>query len=375
VLSAGSVRSKNAKPREERCAAQGQTMPNTTQKLCASTARTRTTALLLVSILGAGRNFFVRGATNNRYRTGQNSRSKTKGTLKLDWRGGAGAVIAEETVRRNNTGGNKATDGIMASPTKIIRMVFSDVDGTLAHYPENLDNFNDDDFVKFPPSSTGMRGIISRETLTLCHKIRQTKVADPSISEKDATSVKFAVVSGMRTTTLLQRLPYLPLADAYCSENGGRIFFPVSMSSHELSMLSGNEKGKQPNEFYPPRENAGEGGSKQMYRLQEDMEWRQMMSRENAAGPDGYHSKSPALAKPVDSRRGVLWDFASDLLKRGWVLDYQGYATGFRVHMKKQVIPTLDAEFLKKEAPSSLSVTENLGSYDVYPSCCGKKNV
>ena len=33
-------------------------------------------------------------------------------------------------------------------------------------------------------------------------------------------------MTGARTSTLLQRLPFLPAADAYVSENGGRIFYP-----------------------------------------------------------------------------------------------------------------------------------------------------
>ena len=34
------------------------------------------------------------------------------------------------------------------------------------------------------------------------------------------------LLTGARTSTLLQRLPYLPAADAYVAENGGRIFYP-----------------------------------------------------------------------------------------------------------------------------------------------------
>ena len=34
------------------------------------------------------------------------------------------------------------------------------------------------------------------------------------------------LLTGARTATLLQRLPFLPSADAYCAENGGRIFYP-----------------------------------------------------------------------------------------------------------------------------------------------------
>lgn len=34
------------------------------------------------------------------------------------------------------------------------------------------------------------------------------------------------LITGARTSTLLQRLPYLPSADVYVAENGGRIFYP-----------------------------------------------------------------------------------------------------------------------------------------------------
>ena len=34
------------------------------------------------------------------------------------------------------------------------------------------------------------------------------------------------LITGARTATLLQRLPFLPSADAYVAENGGRIFYP-----------------------------------------------------------------------------------------------------------------------------------------------------
>ena len=36
------------------------------------------------------------------------------------------------------------------------------------------------------------------------------------------------LITGGRLTTLLQRLPFLPAADAYVCENGGRIFYPTS---------------------------------------------------------------------------------------------------------------------------------------------------
>ena len=35
----------------------------------------------------------------------------------------------------------------------------------------------------------------------------------------------FVMISGARTSTIIQRLPYLPTPDAVATENGGRLFF------------------------------------------------------------------------------------------------------------------------------------------------------
>ena len=87
-----------------------------------------------------------------------------------------------------------------------IRIVFSDVDGTLVHYPEESSSENEQDgnrILKLPPSATGMQGIISSRTLEYCRDLRRQ-------------NKKLVLISGMRTTTLLKRIPYLPRADAYC---------------------------------------------------------------------------------------------------------------------------------------------------------------
>lgn len=40
--------------------------------------------------------------------------------------------------------------------------------------------------------------------------------------------IKLVLITGARVSTLLQRMAYLPAADAYICENGGRIFYPGS---------------------------------------------------------------------------------------------------------------------------------------------------
>ena len=38
--------------------------------------------------------------------------------------------------------------------------------------------------------------------------------------------IKLVLITGARVSTLLQRMAFLPAADAYICENGGRIFYP-----------------------------------------------------------------------------------------------------------------------------------------------------
>lgn len=95
--------------------------------------------------------------------------------------------------------------GDASSSDNAIHIVFSDVDGTLVHYPaeNNLEMEEGNRILQLPPSATGMRGIISSRTLVYCRLLRREQ--------------KLVLISGMRTATLLKRLPYLPRADAYCT--------------------------------------------------------------------------------------------------------------------------------------------------------------
>lgn len=59
------------------------------------------------------------------------------------------------------------------------------------------------------------QGVISAKTLHQVAELRRK-------------GVLFVVITGARLSTLLMRMPYLPSADAYVCENGGRILFPGS---------------------------------------------------------------------------------------------------------------------------------------------------
>ena len=283
------------------------------------------------------------------------------------------------------------------SPSRpVIRVVFSDVDGTLVHYPappssasasELNENNNESALLRLPPSSTGTRGIISYKTLQLCQRLRQMEVLSSTLEDEKSRKkhyVKFVLVSGMRTTTLFQRVSYLPFSDAYCCENGGRIFYPEPLSPDDSEEQGSYDKNGC-YVFSPPSDESslllvgtnGRGNNFQRFRLVEDMAWRQKMSEQDLAGPDAFPTTYSAseMAIPVEQRKGKLWEFASQLKRRGWILDDRGYATCFRVHHKTQVVPNLDIDSdLKMIVPHGLVATENLGCVDVYPKSSGKKN-
>ena len=293
-----------------------------------------------------------------------------------------------------------------ATQNGALKIVFSDLDGTLIHYPVGS---GDDDVgndtseantgvLEFPPSSTGLKGVISTKTLSLVRTIRK--------GGNSGTNVKFVLVSGMRTPTLLQRLPYLPRADAYCSENGGRIFYPIGSDE------DGGENGNGHDDVFwvTPHRFRDEGNDKHSdddgyfrpFGIREDLDWKRTME-EAMTGihePEDSHSyssfgsaklqqvaddpSSPASTVPLEERSGLLWDLARELATKGIATDIKGYATCFRVNQKQQsnTANRIDQLALLLEEPPWNAATDgnrivssvNLKCVDFYPSCSGKKN-
>jgi hypothetical protein len=242
-------------------------------------------------------------------------------------------------------------------------IVFSDLDGTLIHYPTDQlpsepSSDNDPAVLELPPSSTGLRGVISFGTLSKCREIRQH-------------GIKLVLVSGMRTATLLKRLPFLPRADAYCSEAGGRIFYPTTI-----------REGTSGFSCTPVAFGGAQSGDVVPFGLLEDLEWRGLMEREEAAGKDGYASNeiniTPGEVIPVSSRVGALWGYAAQLERNGFVVDTTGYSTCFRVNRSHQsILANEKFDNLRRGSiphPPELVTSTNLGCIDIYPVCSGKKN-
>jgi len=271
---------------------------------------------------------------------------------------------------------------MMSSPRKMA--VFSDVDGTLVHYPKHLmqepeSSVDSDgiDLLYLPPSKTGQRGVISSKTLRLCQKLRHR-------------GMPFVLVSGMRSTTLFQRLPYLPRADAYVSESGGRIFYPVDAPlDDDKNKIDGLVDGVLVN---PEPYTGCPSSHHNPFTLVEDMEWRNQISNLQCAGSDGYSTLAPRAGSdgfstltpptPIEHRKGTLWEHARTLQKRGFFLDSSGYATAFRINRKHQE-SDLASNFdnflqickMREDIPDEVGCSTNLGCVDFYPNMSGKRNV
>lgn len=245
-------------------------------------------------------------------------------------------------------------------------IIFSDVDGTLVHYPHQVDSLSEDEnnrMLFLPPSSTGMKGVISSKTLQLCQAFRRNP------------NSKLILISGMRTQTFIKRLPFLPKADAYATEAGGRIFYPVT----NLHNYTGSTIQPEPFDDATDEDLVAFG-------LVEDMEWRSRMSRDDAAGLDGYMGDSMDMflnktrgtnVIPLEERKGNLWNFAKELYSQGFVIDHKGYASCFRINWNQQnkvskedfdSLSTLDVSM------NGLGTSVNLGCIDFYPIDSGKKN-
>ena len=248
----------------------------------------------------------------------------------------------------------KIADGAEADNEVLV--VFSDVDGTLVHYPKKrVRSERHNSILNLPASTTGLRGVISSKTISLAQDIRKN-------------GAKFVLISGMRTSTFLNRLPFLPRADAYCTEAGGRIFYPTTRDDSGFVVKPQKYDGCSEVDLEP-------------FSLVEDMQWRAQMER--ITGSYGLSdlkelSLNPGKVPPLNERDGLLWDFARHLSSKGYVLDTAGYSACFRVNQKQQTTVTSE-DFAalsngQLEIWDGLGTSVNLACVDFYPATSGKKN-
>eukprot|EP00903_Cladosiphon_okamuranus_P015018 g13896.t1 len=270
--------------------------------------------------------------------------------------------------------GGTMSDGAAKS---CIRCLFSDIDGTLVHYNENEADGSASPppgVLALPSSATGRKAVISVETLKLAAKVR-------------ASGAKLVLVSGTRYSTLVSRLPFLPRADAYVIENGGRIFYPKKKGADgeaepsEKAEVAGAQ-GEEESAVGDPTLTAHAASA-----LEEDLKWREMM--ESATGPASQDAKAP------EDREGPLWDLYRKAVAEGFEVDTNTYYTMIRIKVKtggSNKRSREDAEgggeeeekeerggekAMKKildSLPPSLRVVTNFGLVDICPLRSGKHN-
>jgi len=219
-----------------------------------------------------------------------------------------------------------------------IKVVFSDLDGTLIHFEKHFRKFgarieevdadkmigtfvhgNERRKCRVLPTSTMGPGFMSERTIDLISRVR-------------SQGVKFVYVTGARCSTLMERLPIIGFVDAAFGETGGRFLVD---SCRKL-----------------------------------DPEWTEKM--EEFCGP------ADSAAPPFD-RKGVLWDFARELREEGYDIDARSFFFGFRVDLENQQNEKMKdlqnfEKFVKKRMPEALNMASNLGKFDFFPAISGKGN-
>lgn len=128
-----------------------------------------------------------------------------------------------------------------------------------------------------------------------------------------ASGAKLVLVSGTRYTTLVNRLPFLPRADAYVIENGGRIFYPKNAGTPPPPGGAEEEESA----VGDPTLTAHAASA-----LEEDLNWREAL--ESATGPASQDTKAP------EDREGPLWDLYRKAVAEGFEVDTNTYYTMIR---------------------------------------------
>ncbi|PXF41569.1 hypothetical protein BWQ96_08714 [Gracilariopsis chorda] len=227
-----------------------------------------------------------------------------------------------------------------------VNVLFSDLDGTLVHYPKEFlhyadiieevaatDNTPETATIRYHEtnesrtcvvlsSMTGGKAYLSLRTNELISTLRDMDVL-------------FVIITGARSSTYVGRRDYLPEADYEFFENGGR------------KIAEGKLDATWSDQF---KEQVGE------------------IADRTSLSPD---------MPPPEQRQGTLWGLYKELLDDGWKLDGRKYTTNFRVDVAKSEgkhTRDLNAIVETKCAPLSLASSYNLGKADLYPAQSGKAN-
>jgi hypothetical protein len=228
------------------------------------------------------------------------------------------------------------------APTQTdIKVLFSDLDGTLVHYPKDFGDYAsvilEDESVGTATirynvsgeqrtcliltSMTGGKAYISTATLELVEHLR-------------CLGVLFVIITGARASTYAQRRARLPPADFEFYENGGRMLANGALVP----------------------------------------EWTDTFAEQVGPVSDRTALVPAALPPPV-ARQGTLWELYGKMVSEGWKVDARDYSTNFRVDVDKTAGKTVDdfhASIANELDTRGLQSSFNLGKADIYPAASGK---
>lgn len=179
------------------------------------------------------------------------------------------------------------------------------------YYEDEADAPGPPEVISLPASATGRMAHVSLETLKLAARLR-------------SSGAHLVLVSGTRYSTFVNRLPYLPRADAYVIENGGRIFYPKragTAASGKPAKEDDDEEEEvcagEPSAVGDPSLTAHSEDA-----LEEDLKWRENL--EGVTGPASQDAKDPG------DREGPLWDLYRRAVAEGFEVDTNTYYTMLR---------------------------------------------
>ena len=218
---------------------------------------------------------------------------------------------------------------------KQVKAVFSDLDGTLVHFPAWFEEHGSTIVRRDPEAKRAVLQSPSGEQQD-CRLLPSSTMGDGYVSERTIElvaalrdeGVLFFVVTAARKSTLIERMPLLPVSDAYVGETGSRIY-------------------KEPGVL--------------------DAEWANGLAE--VCGPLDREM-------PPEERPEVLWQWFRRLQQvPGLKVDGRSYYGCFRVDTKgdAQVEASLLA-VLEAELPEQVAWAMNLGKYDFFPRASGKGN-
>ena len=123
------------------------------------------------------------------------------------------------------------TSAAMSTTHGSVKAVFSDLDGTLVHFPKWFEEHGSKIVRRDPAAGTAtVRSPDGQERA--CRLLPSSTMGDGLVSERTvelidelrALGVLFVVVTAARKSTLLERLPLLPAVDVAVGETGSRIY-------------------------------------------------------------------------------------------------------------------------------------------------------